>query len=86
MSLSSDSITQQLVEFVRADLMERAEYPLRADEPLITSGLIDSFSLARVSVFIEESFGVYLPDTELTVENMDTVNAMVQSVIQWNEQ
>ena len=35
---------------------------------MISMGLIDSFSLAQVAVFVEEVFGVFLPDTDLTVD------------------
>jgi len=35
--------------------------------PLLTSGLIDSFSVAQIGVFVEVTFGVYIPDTDLTV-------------------
>lgn len=85
MAFDTDALIQQVTTFVRTDLMERADYPLRPDEPLITSGLLDSFSLARVAVYIEEELSVYLPDSELTVENMDTVRQMVSQIEQWSD-
>ena len=85
MAFDTDALIQQLTTFVRTDLMERADYPLHPDEPLITSGLLDSFSLARVAVYIEEELAVYLPDSELTVENMDTVKQMVSQIEQWSD-
>ena len=85
MAFDSDALLQQLTTFVRRDLMERADYPLRPDEPLITSGLLDSFSLARVAVYIEEELSVYLPDSELTVENMDSVKQMVNQIQLWSD-
>jgi acyl carrier protein len=52
------------------------------NQPLITGGLIDSFSLVEISVFIDDKFGVYIPDTDLTVANMDTLNQMAARVAQ----
>jgi len=52
------------------------------DEPLVTGGLIDSFAIAHLGVFIEQRFGVYIPDPELTVENMDTVRRIAVCVVQ----
>jgi acyl carrier protein len=43
--------------------------------------LIDSFCLAHLGVFIESAFGVYVPDSELTVENMDTLDQIVNRVL-----
>jgi acyl carrier protein len=66
---------------VRRELLRKPDYPLDDDEPLITGGLIDSFSLAQVGVFVENAFGVYLEDTDLTVANMDTVTRMVSCIL-----
>jgi acyl carrier protein len=48
---------------------------------MISGGLIDSFSLAYVGVFIEEEFGVYIPDNDLTVSKMDTLNQMAARIL-----
>jgi len=71
----------RLRDFVRSELLRKPSYPLAADEPLITGGLIDSFALAQVGVFVENTFGVYLPDTDLTVANMDTIERMVTCIL-----
>jgi acyl carrier protein len=70
----------RLRDFVRSELLRKPDYPLAADEPLITGGLIDSFALAQIGVFVEAAFGVYLPDTDLTVANMDTIERMVTCI------
>jgi acyl carrier protein len=70
-----------LRRFICAELLGDPSYPLADDEPLITGGLIDSFALAHVAVFVESAFGVYLPDVELTVEAMDTVALMAARVL-----
>jgi len=71
----------RLRDFVRSELLRKPDYPLAADEPLITGGLIDSFALAQIGVFVEDAFGVYLPDTDLTVANMDTIERMVTCIL-----
>jgi acyl carrier protein len=55
-------------------------YPLADDEPLITGGLVDSFSLVELALFIEEQFGAKFADPELTAENMDTLNQIVANI------
>jgi acyl carrier protein len=71
---------EQLVAFITSELMRNASYPLRDDEPLMTGGLIDSFSLVELALFIEESFGVHFDDVELTVANMNTVNQILDNI------
>lgn len=74
-------IREPLRTFIRRELLGRPDYRLEDDEPLITGGLIDSFALAQIGVFIEDAFGIYIPDTDLTVANMDTLEQMVQRVM-----
>ncbi len=71
----------RLRDFVRGELLRKPDYALADDDPLITGGLIDSFCLAQVGVFVENAFGVYLPDTDLTVANMDTIERMVTCIL-----
>jgi acyl carrier protein len=72
--MDENQIKEKLRKFICAEIMNDPAYPIKDDEPLITSGLMDSFSLAQVGVFAEIEFNVYIPDPELTVDNMNTLN------------
>lgn len=67
--------------FVINDMIRMPGYELQDDEPLITGGLVDSFDLALFGVFVEERFNLYIPDPDLTVENLDTLSQMVDRVM-----
>lgn len=71
---------EQLVTFIKTELMRNPAYPLRDDEPLITGGLVDSFSLVELALFIEETFGVHFDDVELTADNMNTVDQILGNI------
>lgn len=45
------------------------------DEDLLEAGL-DSMGIMRLVIFIEEQFGVALPDDELEPENLQTLNRL----------
>jgi len=70
-----------LREFVINDMIRMPGYDLQDDEPLITGGLVDSFDLALFGVFVEERFQLYIPDPDLTVDNLDTLSQMVDRVM-----
>jgi acyl carrier protein len=74
--MDQNEIKAKLRQFICKEILNNAEYPLKDDEALITSGLMDSFSLAQVGVFAELEFNVYIPDPELTVDRMNTLNDM----------
>lgn len=81
MTLNETEVREALRRFITKDLIRDADYPLQDDEGIITGGLIDSFALAEVGVFVEDQFDVYIPDPDLTVEQMDTLNQMVARVL-----
>ena len=59
-------------EFVK----DAALLPLADDAPLLDSGILDSLSLLRLVVFVEERFGVTMGDADLLPENFASVNAI----------
>ncbi|MBM3307892.1 MAG: acyl carrier protein [Candidatus Eisenbacteria bacterium] len=50
------------------------------DTPLISSGIVDSFSMVSLKVFLEKKYGIRLPDEEASPEAFDTVNSIVALV------
>ncbi len=80
--MDREDVKQKLRKFICSELLNNSDYPLKDDQSLIVGGLIDSFSLAQVGVFVEDAFGIYIPDTDLTVANMDTLNRIIEKVIE----
>ncbi len=74
-------VRAQLRQFILTDLIRDPSLSLRDDEKIISDGLIDSFSLAQIGVFAEQAFGVYIPDPDLTVAKMDTLDLMVARIM-----
>jgi acyl carrier protein len=66
--------------FLLTELIRNPRYKLGDDDKVITDGLIDSFDLVQVGLFIEERFGFRPDDIDLTVEKMDTVALMAEYV------
>ncbi len=79
--MDAATVRETLRAFISRTLIRDPAYPLRDDEPMITAGLIDSFALAELAVFIERQWQVYIPDPELTVERMNTLDQIVARVV-----
>jgi acyl carrier protein len=78
--MDETTIREKLRQFIVNDLIRDRKYALADDEGIITGGLIDSFSLAQIGVYVEEQFNVYIPDPDLTVAKMDTLDQIVARV------
>jgi len=69
--------TEILHSFIVESLLKDPGRALGPDEALVSSGLIDSFSLVDLALFVETSFGVRLHDSELRAEVFDTLDQLV---------
>lgn len=50
------------------------------DEPLVSSRLLDSLSLIRLILFVEEEFGVKIDDHEVVPDNFETIDLITAIV------
>ena len=65
----NDYISRELVQ-------DPALLPLANDTSLLDSGILDSLSLLRLVVFLEERFGVTMGDGDLLPENFASVDTI----------
>ncbi len=72
----------QLSQFIVTKILRQPKRVLQPDEPLISSGLIDSLSLVDLSLFVEDEFGVRIDDTELNAGTFDTLNQLASLIAQ----
>ncbi|MCA9948491.1 MAG: acyl carrier protein [Anaerolineales bacterium] len=79
--MDETTVRTKIREFIVVELIRDEEYELTDTEGIITGGLMDSFALAEFGVFVEDEFDVYIPDADLTVEKMDTLDLLVARVI-----
>src|SRR5437764_11991160 len=63
----------EIRNYIVTKLIRNPKYKLGDNDKLISGGVIDSFSLVELSLFLEEKFGVRPDDTELNADNMDSV-------------
>jgi acyl carrier protein len=58
------------------EFIKQPERKLAPQEALISSGVIDSFSLVDLSLFVEDTWNVIIDDTELNAETFDTLEQL----------
>jgi len=75
----NDVITQ-LSFFIATDILKQPDRVIAPDEALISSGLIDSFSLMDVALFVEDTFGVRIEDTELNADVFDNLTQLASLI------
>jgi acyl carrier protein len=53
---------------------EGSDVEIGLDSPLISSGIVDSFSMVSLKTFLERKYKISIPDDKATPEAFDTVN------------
>jgi len=77
-----NSMENILSRYICQDLLNQKEKTLTGQDPLLSSGLIDSFHVVDLALFVEDTFGVILEDTELNTETFDTLSELVELIKQ----
>ena len=65
----NDYISREIVQ-------DQAVLPLSNDTSLLKGGILDSLSLLRLVVFLQDRFQVTVDETDLLPENFDSVDAI----------
>ena len=70
-------IKEIILEFIKKEYLEDDDVKITYDTPLISSGLIDSFSMVSLLVFIENRFMVKIPANEASPDKFDSIDKIV---------
>ena len=71
---------EQLSTFIATTILKQPKRAIDDAEPLISNGLIDSFSLMDLALFVEDTFGVRLEDTELNADTFDNLTQLTSLI------
>ncbi len=71
------AIVANLKEFMKDTLGIDAD-EVALDEPLFSSGIVDSFSLVSLLSFIEGEFRIQIAPTEVTIDNFDSFDRILK--------
>ena len=69
-----------ILEYVKNEYLdedEAEEIGLNEDTPLISSGIVDSFSMVSLKRFLEKKYSISIPDDQATPEAFNTVSSII---------
>ena len=72
------SIKDTILQYVKNEYLETDDdREITYDTPLISGGIVDSFSMVSLKVFLETKFNIQIPDAKASPEAFDSVNNIV---------
>jgi|EndMetStandDraft_8_1072994.scaffolds.fasta_scaffold1093469_2 acyl carrier protein len=72
--------TERTIRAFLTDNFFVEDHEIDGDTSLIGTSVIDSTGVLEIIIFIEETFGISVPDSDAVPENLDTVDNMVSYV------
>lgn len=80
---SSERLRDQIFELVSAAAGPNLREQLSEHTDILTSKLVDSFSLLQLIVEIEQNYNINILTEDMTLENFSTVSAIVDLIIRY---
>ncbi len=76
-----DELRRTIREYIVKEYLEEGDdRQIGDDTPLITGGIVDSFSMVSLKRFLEKRYDIRIPDADATPQAFDTVAAIAALV------
>jgi acyl carrier protein len=76
-----DEMKQMILNYVKKEYLEEDDdREVTETTPLISGGIVDSFSMVSLKRFLEKKYSVQIPDADASPEAFDTVNSIIALV------
>jgi acyl carrier protein/D-alanine--poly(phosphoribitol) ligase subunit 2 len=73
-----EDLKKLLADYVKKEYLdEDSDMEVTPETKLISSGIVDSFSMVSLKTFLEKKFHIKLPDDKATPEAFDSVNNII---------
>jgi len=83
--MTDQEIKDIVLEYVIEEYLEDEDEELTYDTPLISGGIVDSFSMVSLKRFLEVKYKISIPDDKATPEAFDNVNKIVTLVKEFTD-
>lgn len=81
-----DELSKMVRDYVIKEYLEEGDdREITETTPLITGGIVDSFSMVSLKRFLEKKYSIQIPDNDATPEAFDTVQSIVALVRQFQK-
>jgi len=74
-----------ILDYVKKEYLEEDDdREISYDTPLISGGIVDSFSMVSLKRFLETKYAIQIPDAKATPEAFDSVNNILKMLQEFN--
>jgi acyl carrier protein len=74
------AMDELIAQYIKDEYLDDDDNPPGLDKPLISSGIVDSFSMVSLKAFLENKYSIKIPDEKASPEAFDTVRKIMALV------
>ena len=78
-----EEIKKIVLDFVIKEYCDDESDEITYDSPLISGGVVDSFTMVTLKRFLEIKYNISIPDAKATPKAFDTVNSIADLVLEF---
>ena len=75
----------QIRKYILERILEDPDHELSYDEPIIEHSIVDSTEILKLVLFVETKYGITVDDSEITIENFGSIDAICAYVLSKQE-
>jgi len=81
-----DELKQTILDYVKKEYLEEDDdRTITEASPLITGGIVDSFSMVSLKRFLERKYDIKIPDADASPQAFDNVNSIAALVTRFQQ-
>ncbi len=81
-----DELKKTILDYVKREYLEEDDdREVTVETPLISGGIVDSFSMVSLKRFLEKKYSISIPDADASPEAFDSVNKIADLVVRFQK-
>ena len=81
-----EEIKKAVLDYVKREYLEEDDdREVTEETPLISGGIVDSFSMVSLKRFLEKKYSISIPDADASPEAFDSVNKIADLVVRFQK-
>jgi acyl carrier protein len=65
-----------ITEYIKKEIVRNDKATISEDEDLLSSGVLDSLGILQLVAYIQDTFGIEVPDKDVVYENFHSIKSL----------
>ena len=65
-----------IMQYIKKEIMRNEKATISEQEDLLSEGILDSLGILQLVAYIDDTFGIEIPDRDVVYENFYSVDAL----------